>query len=537
MAERHNILIVDDTPQNLASLGDMLEGQGYDVRVATSGLQALATSQSSRPDLILLDLLMPGMDGHEVCRRLKADPELRHIPVIYISALGMSEQKIQAFREGAVDYITKPFQADEVLARVRTHLQLTRVEHLELEIAERKRAEEQLRRSEEKFSRIYHLVPEAIAITRRSDGTFIDVNPGYETLFGYSRAETVGRTSLSLQVWPNEEVRRRIVDALDAHGEVLRWETQMRKKGGDTFVALFSGRMVEIEGERCILSMVQDITERQRTQELLLESEKMRTVAGLAAGMAHEINNPLAGVVQNAQVISDRLACENPMTLKTMRECGVDPAALSRFLEKREILQILDSIRSSGKRAAGIVQNMLHFSRRGGAELMPVSLPDLIERTLSLAANDSEQRARLRLVEVIKQYDPETPSVPCQEQQIQQVLLNLLRNAAQAMESNPPEKPRILTLHTGRRNDKALIEIQDTGPGIPPEIRQRIFEPFFTTKPVGQGTGLGLFVCYYIVTYNHNGQLSVEPVPGGGARFSIVLPMARGDNDAHSDRG
>lgn len=145
MDEKLVILIVDDTPENLQVLGALLELQGYEVMVATNGPDALKNAKATpSPDLILLDIMMPEMNGYEVCRYLKADPDLKNIPVIFISALGMADQKVQAFREGAVDYVTKPFQSEEVVARVRTHIQLARTEELKREIIERKRAESQL---------------------------------------------------------------------------------------------------------------------------------------------------------------------------------------------------------------------------------------------------------------------------------------------------------------------------------------------------------------------------------------------------------
>jgi two-component system sensor histidine kinase/response regulator len=153
LSDNHLILIIDDIPENLRVLGEMLEVAGYEVQVATSGPSALEIAQaSSPPDLILLDIMMPGMDGFEVCRRLKSHPVSRFIPVIFISALGVTDQKLQAFRAGAVDYITKPFQSEEVAARVHTHLQLATIEELRREIAERKRAEQVLQASQDKLS-------------------------------------------------------------------------------------------------------------------------------------------------------------------------------------------------------------------------------------------------------------------------------------------------------------------------------------------------------------------------------------------------
>jgi two-component system sensor histidine kinase/response regulator len=153
MNNKKLILIIDDTPENLRLLGEMLEKAGYEVLLATSGPAALQIAGASpSPDLILLDVMLPGMDGFEICRRLKASPVSRLIPVIFISALGMTSRKLQAFSAGAVDYITKPFQVKEVVARVRAHLQLATIEELRNEIAQRKRTERALQASQDKLS-------------------------------------------------------------------------------------------------------------------------------------------------------------------------------------------------------------------------------------------------------------------------------------------------------------------------------------------------------------------------------------------------
>jgi signal transduction histidine kinase len=153
MNKRNLILIIDDIPENLRVLGDMLEMAGYEVLVATNGPDALRKVQTlPTPDLILLDVLMPGMDGFEVCRQLKSNLVSKTIPVIFISAVGETEQKVQAFQAGAVDYITKPFQSEEVVVRVHTHLQLATLDELKREITERKLAEESLKDSQEKLA-------------------------------------------------------------------------------------------------------------------------------------------------------------------------------------------------------------------------------------------------------------------------------------------------------------------------------------------------------------------------------------------------
>ncbi len=187
MNKKQIVLIVDDTPENLQVLGNILESQGYEVMVAANGQEAIANARTiPSPDIVLLDIMMPGMDGYEVCRRLKADPDLKRIPVIFISALGMPEQKIQGFKEGGVDYITKPFQAEEVMARVQTHLKLVLVDELTHEISERKKVEENLlqsvREKETLIRELYHRTKNTMQVILGMLVLQADEYPGNEEL-------------------------------------------------------------------------------------------------------------------------------------------------------------------------------------------------------------------------------------------------------------------------------------------------------------------------------------------------------------------
>ncbi|MDJ0784324.1 MAG: two-component regulator propeller domain-containing protein [Desulfosarcinaceae bacterium] len=275
-----------------------------------------------------------------------------------------------------------------------------------------------------------------------------------------------------------------------------------------------------------------EVTERVKMEEMLVQSEKMVSVGGLAAGMAHEINNPLAGIIQNLQVVRNRLQADLPKSRSVAASIGLDLALFQAYLDQRKILAMLSDVDTAARRAAAIVANMLSFSRKSEAAETRAqhSLPDLIDQTLALAASDYNFKKRydFRKIEIIKDYDEELPPVLCDAGSFQQVLYNLLHNAAQAMVAGEPAPPRPkprLTLRLRRLPETVRIEVADNGPGMSPEVASRIFEPFFTTKPTGEGTGLGLAVAYFIITESHQGTIHVESQPGKGSRFIIDLPV------------
>ncbi len=275
---------------------------------------------------------------------------------------------------------------------------------------------------------------------------------------------------------------------------------------------------------------IDDITNRVRMEEMMIQTEKMMSVGGLAAGMAHEINNPLAGIMQSSQVILERTSPESPKNVRIARECGTDLPVILAYLEKRKIIQFIKGIIESGNRASKIVSNMLSFSRKSQSSHNPEKMSDLLDNTIELAANDYDLKKMydFRHIKIIRDYDPELPDVSCDKTKMQQVFLNLIKNSAQALCSgkNSVKYPRI-TLRTFSTVNSAIIEIEDNGPGISDTTSKRMFEPFYTTKPVGIGTGLGLSVSYFIVTENHRGSLSAESIPGNGTKFVIKLPIER----------
>ncbi len=274
--------------------------------------------------------------------------------------------------------------------------------------------------------------------------------------------------------------------------------------------------------------------ERTRMQEVMVQTEKMISVGGLAAGMAHEINNPLAGILQSLQVIRNRLKGDLPANKQLAAACGLNLENLEDYMEQRGIFAMIDAAVESGKRATKIVNNMLSFSRKSDADQDFHDLALLLDESIALAESDYDLKKRydFRKIKIVRDYDADVPPVPCESSQIQQVFLNILKNSAHALMQKKSlglieggaYTPRI-HLRTTKDGDMVRVEIADNGPGMNKSAAKRVFEPFFTTKEVGNGTGLGLSLSYFIITENHSGTISVHSAPGKNTRFVIRLPM------------
>lgn len=271
---------------------------------------------------------------------------------------------------------------------------------------------------------------------------------------------------------------------------------------------------------------VDDVTDRLRLEESMVLTEKMMSVGGLAVGMAHEINNPLGGILQGVQNIERRLSDALPGNLKQAEQVGVELELVREYLEKRKVLKMLDGIRDSGLRAARTISNVMDFSNPREVRHYPVNLDRIVKSALELADSEYDMRSSydFRKITVEKVVAEDMPLVSCGWSEMEHVVLNVVRNAAQAM-IGVTENPRIdISLYT--EGEVAVLDIADNGPGMPEDVRKRIFEPFYTTKDPDLGSGLGLSVSYFIVTQNHDGEFLVFSEPGQGTRFSIRLPVA-----------
>jgi hypothetical protein len=279
---------------------------------------------------------------------------------------------------------------------------------------------------------------------------------------------------------------------------------------------------------RGVVIRIDDITQRLNLEEMMVQSEKMLSVGGLAAGMAHEINNPLGAILHNVQNIRRRLSPELEKNREQAEQIGVCLQAIDRYLQAREIPRLLDDIQQAGTRAAKIVSHMLSFSRRSNRQLTPCMLPAVIDQALEIAGNDFDltESFDFKSLLIRREFDPALGPVPGTANELEQVLLNLLKNAAQAIHQREDSStPGQVILRTRLTPPWAEIQVEDNGVGMAESVRKRIFEPFYTTKEVGQGTGLGLSVSYFIITNNHKGQMEVQSKEDQGTCFTLRLPL------------
>jgi len=504
------ILVVDDAPANLALLAATLEGDGLSLRMASSGPDALRIAAlEPAPDLVLLDARMPGMDGFQTCRRLKEDPRTARIPVLFLSALETAELKVQAFACGAVDYIAKPFHAEEVLARVRTHLRLVDHDELLAATAERARVQEALRRSQE----MAHV------------GTWAwDIPSGQlEWSEEMYRIFDVPRDTASLRlpdvvaerIHPDdraavEESNRRVAE----EGRPTPLEYRVRWGDGTERVVWGEAGSLERDADGSPLRLagvVLDITEHRRSsrdrQDLVAQLEqarKLESIGRLAGGVAHSFNNMLAVIQGHAEI---GLLLAKP----------ADP-----------LRPHLAQIQTAASRAGELTGQLMAFARRQPAEPRLVDLEERIgslKPLLSILLGEGVHLAwKPRGIRANVRIDPS---------QIDQILTNLCANARDAVggqgEVRLDVQRRILDAAVTVGSESVppgsyvALSVSDRGVGMDAETMEHLFEPFYTTKPEGKGTGLGLATNWGIVRQN-GGIIRVRSAPSEGTCFEVLLP-------------
>ncbi|MFO7883471.1 MAG: Cache 3/Cache 2 fusion domain-containing protein [Desulfobacteraceae bacterium] len=436
----------------------------------------------------------------------------------------MTHNLNKLFKEKEV-YSKELFEKNKALTCTRDNLEKVVAERT-LELEERMRAEEEIRHLRNYLFSIINSMP-SVLIVVKADGNVTIWNKTAERITGITAEAARGRylPDVFHQIAPEME---NVIESIQTRTVK---HIQRKRYTGENKVCYDNLTIYPLmeEAEKSAVIRIDDTTEQVRMKERMVQSEKMMSVGGLAAGMAHEINNPLAGMMQNANVIKYRLeSIDMPANLQAAAELGLSMEDIKAFMEKRNIFRMIDAIQESGARAAEIVNSMLRFARKSGTAVSSHYPDQLMDRILGLAATDYDLKKQydFKSIEIIKEYADDLPMLPCEGANIQQVLLNILRNGAQAMHKAKTESPRfILRIYSKGKPAMVHIEIEDNGPGMDEQTRLKVFDPFFTTKPVGAGTGLGLSVSYFIITENHKGTMNVISEPGKGANFIIRLPV------------
>lgn len=398
---------------------------------------------------------------------------------------------------------------------------------------ENRPVEDALRESEERLRVIFEASQSGI-IQVDTEWRILFANRRMAEMFASSMEELIGSSYVDHLHESERSVGEALMKQL-ASGEIDHVYTERRyiRKDGSDFWGYLSGRRLEgSDGTlKGLVGNITDITERKRLQEIMAQTEKMLMLGGLAAGMSHELNNPLGAILQNSQNIQRRISPGLPANETIAKEIGLDFSLLRQYMEKRGITELLNHITTAGTRAADIIANMLAFSRKGAAMLEATPFPQLIDKAVELASCDYDLKKKydFRTISIKREYDMTLPPVVMNRPEIEQALLNIVKNAAQALAERPADIQPQIILRTRRAGQYAVIEVADNGPGMSQEIARRVFDPFFSTKEIGVGTGLGLSVAYALVVNNHRGMIGLDSNPGKGATFTISLPLNCGD--------
>jgi signal transduction histidine kinase len=463
-----DILAVDDTPENLRLLTNLLREHGYKVRPVPNGNMALSVIEMSAPDLILLDIMMPDLNGYEVCSKLKDNQKYAHIPVIFISAIDDMIDKIKAFEVGGVDYITKPFQVEEVLARVEAHLKIHLLQkslqdknyELESALQQLRTAQNQLIQSE-KMAALGQLVA---GIAHEINTPLGAIRSSIENITSFFSHNLEKLPQFLQKITPDKQ---QDLFALAHHS--LRQKSTFSSKEKRKFKRSLTKTLSEekiahpdvIADTLVDLGVYEDLT---KLLPLLKDQDGEEIL-----NVAYQISS----VEKSAQ------------TIKT----ATDRAAKVVFALKTYARHDQDGVKNETNITAGI------------------------DTILTLYHNHLKHG-----VEVVQNYDPELPIIMGYPDELNQVWTNLIHNALQAMNNQGT-----LTIDAFQQDNQVLVRITDSGVGIPPDILPRIFEPFFTTKSTGEGSGLGLDIVQKIIK-KHEGKIEVESTPGQTC-FTVLLPI------------
>jgi signal transduction histidine kinase len=512
-AVERRILVVEDEVLTAKDLQRTLERLGYDVlQPASSAREAVDLAREHKPDLVLMDIHLDGMsDGIEAADTIRSGAD---IPIVFVTAFADADTVQRAKRVAPYGYILKPIRVEELRVVV--------------DLALHKHEMEKLLRERERWSETtLHAIADAvIGVDPRGVVTFM--NSAAEFMTGVPRQHGIGRhvrevlklkapSGLGGETDENFDMETPLEQTLREGRIIELTEARLKNLANDEELTISdSAAQVVADGQLLGAVMVfHNITAQKQLHASLLISERMASVGLLAAGVAHEINNPLSVVIGNADLMKALLTTA--------------PAKQTVEDQREPMLEMLDDILVASVRMRDTVRDLNLFSKSETPELRNVNLREAMQSTLRLANNTLRQRTR------IETHYEAAPIVRASESRLGQVFLNLLINAAHSIEEGRIEQNCISITISTPSADSALVEITDTGSGMSEATLKRLYTPFFTTKPVGSGTGLGLSICRKTIL-SLGGTIAIESKLGHGTTVRVVLPVAT-TTSAHPQGG
>jgi len=478
------ILVVDDHPENLQVLGNILTVKGYRVAIAMDGSQALNYIHNKKiPDLILLDIMMPGIDGFEVCRMLKKDEKTADIPVIFLTALADTENKLTGFEVGGEDYITKPFAQAEVLARINT-------------ILKRRYAETALRDSEEMLKSTLESMDDLVFVLD-NDGIIRECyksnNLGADYL---SPEDSIGNFYKDILPSSMQEQFDEAIAQTKKSEQVQQVESFAKIKGEKKWYSTKFSLRKDIDGKTTgITAVARNITEQKLAEEKIRESDRMKSE--FVSSVSHELRTPLASIVGFSSTI--------------LRNKNLDRETQEQFVK---------IIYDESERLTRLIENVLSISRIESSKVNYHIEPIEIESVVTEVIEKQQVQAKENEITLSCVVEKNLPLIEADRDAIQQVLINLIGNA---IKFTPPKGK--VNVSVSRDNNTAIFKVKDTGLGIPKSDLKNIFEKFFRVERPDaeiQGTGLGLALVKEIVDF-HKGKVEVKSEVNKGTEFKFIL--------------
>ena len=527
--DKGTVLVVDDATLNLDFISEILTRDGFEVLQAKSGRVALETVLAHKPDLILLDIVMPEMDGYEVCRRLKEDKWTRDVPVIFIGTIEDGAERVQPFEVGGVDCISKPFRSEDLLARVRTHVALRKVQtrlekqkaKLEQEIAERKKAERALRESDERLQSILDSSQACIYI-KDTQGRYRLVNRTFEKLFHVERDSFIGKTDYDICSWEMAEAfHRNDLEVLKLGRSIQVEEEAYHDDGLHSYLSL-KFPLFSTKGKiYAVCGISSDITIRKQAELLLQQAKESAESANRAksiflANMSHELRTPL-NVIHGFSQLMQR------------------DSSLSNSSKKH-----LEAINRSGEHLLSLINDVLEVSKiEIGCLSLSQGVFDLYSLLEDLNSMFKMRADQKRLCFNIEKQDALPQFLVGDEGKLRQVLINLIGNAIKFTDVGDVtlrvfvDSDRSPIVEKGDKRQWTLsFEVEDSGIGIIPQEMDKLFQPFEQTmsgKSKG-GTGLGLTISREYMRLM-GGDLAARSIFGNGSVFTASCRFEEGQKE------